>query len=446
MIGPRDAVVVTGGRVVDPARGVDEIANVVVVDGQIAAIGRGLGRPGGARVIDAGAGVAPGLIDLHCHLREPGQEHTKRRCASGLARVAGGRWFYAHLLHAEHDAAAGHGRARARGLRARHGLAAAPACDRRDQRGAGGRATRPARRAGRGRRGGVLRRRPSCLAGRPHGRGPARLGTCRADLSLHEGIATWRGAGSSTRGWWQTAWACPILPAAAEERMIARNVALLEAEGGRIHIAHVSTAGAVELVRAARAGLAISAEATPHHLTLTDDLAARPWDGRPYDTRTKVNPPLRTREEHRRRGCGAGRRHDRSHRHRPRAERRRCGQALQLPGSGVRHLALRDGPGQRAQPGPRWPLAPGYGAGAPHSGAGAALQPARRDACAGGAGRSGGVRPGRGMDRRRRGVPVAGPEYAPRRPGGAGPREADACRRGRGVRPAASARRDAGGV
>jgi dihydroorotase len=80
--------------------------------------------------------------------------------------------------------------------------------------------------------------------------------------------------------------------------MIARDIALLEAEGGRIHIAHVSTAGAVDLVRAARAGgLAVSAEATPHHLTLTEDLAARPWDGRPYDTRTKVNPPLRTRED-----------------------------------------------------------------------------------------------------------------------------------------------------
>src|SRR5581483_9408070 len=63
-------------------------------------------------------------------------------------------------------------------------------------------------------------------------------------------------------------------------------------------IAHASTAGAVDLLRQARArGLAVSAEATPHHLTLTDELAARPWDGRPYDTRSKVNPPLRTAED-----------------------------------------------------------------------------------------------------------------------------------------------------
>jgi len=85
------------------------------------------------------------------------------------------------------------------------------------------------------------------------------------------------------------------LPAAAEEAMIARDLALLAAEGGRLHIAHVSTRGAVALLRDARArGLAVSAEATPHHLTLTEDLVARPWDSRPYDTRTKVNPPLRT--------------------------------------------------------------------------------------------------------------------------------------------------------
>ena len=85
------------------------------------------------------------------------------------------------------------------------------------------------------------------------------------------------------------------LPAAAEEAMIARDLALLAAEGGRLHIAHVSTRGAVALLRNARVrGLAVSAEATPHHLTLTEDLVARPWNGRPYDTRTKVNPPLRT--------------------------------------------------------------------------------------------------------------------------------------------------------
>jgi dihydroorotase len=77
--------------------------------------------------------------------------------------------------------------------------------------------------------------------------------------------------------------------------MIARDLALLAADGGRLHIAHVSTCGAVALLRNARAhGLAVSAEATPHHLTLTEDLVARPWNGRPYDTRTKVNPPLRT--------------------------------------------------------------------------------------------------------------------------------------------------------
>jgi dihydroorotase len=117
-------------------------------------------------------------------------------------------------------------------------------------------------------------------------------------LSLHEEDRDLAAGGVMNAGAVAARLGLPGLPGAAEERMIARDIALLEAEGaagGRIHIAHVSTAGAVELVRAAKArGLALSAEATPHHLTLTDELAARPWNGRPYDTRTKVNPPLRT--------------------------------------------------------------------------------------------------------------------------------------------------------
>jgi len=82
------------------------------------------------------------------------------------------------------------------------------------------------------------------------------------------------------------------VPAAAEEAMIARDLALLERTGGRLHIAHISTAGAVELVRQAkRHGLPVTAEATPHHFTLTEDAV----DG--YNTNAKMNPPLRTQRD-----------------------------------------------------------------------------------------------------------------------------------------------------
>ena len=86
------------------------------------------------------------------------------------------------------------------------------------------------------------------------------------------------------------------VPASAEEIMVARDISLAEQTGGRLHLAHVSTAGSVEMVRRAKArGVPVTAEATPHHLTITEEWArARPGHDRPYDTNAKVNPPLRT--------------------------------------------------------------------------------------------------------------------------------------------------------
>jgi len=100
-------------------------------------------------------------------------------------------------------------------------------------------------------------------------------------------------------------------PAAAEDLMVARNVELSRLTGARVHIAHISTAGSVELVRRAKgAGLPVTAEATPHHLTLTDERVMGPGrglvglamekdagSGPPYDTAAKVNPPLRTQAD-----------------------------------------------------------------------------------------------------------------------------------------------------
>jgi dihydroorotase len=88
-------------------------------------------------------------------------------------------------------------------------------------------------------------------------------------------------------------------PALAEEAMVARDIALAESTGGHLHLAHVSTAGSVELVcRAKERGVPITAEATPHHLTLTEDsVKAKSGHGQPYNTAAKVNPPLRTQRD-----------------------------------------------------------------------------------------------------------------------------------------------------
>ena len=87
-------------------------------------------------------------------------------------------------------------------------------------------------------------------------------------------------------------------PAAAEEVMVARDIELARTTGGRFHVAHISTAGSAQLVAAAkREGLAVTAEVTPHHLSLTDEWVLGKHGCHPYDTRTKVNPPLRTEED-----------------------------------------------------------------------------------------------------------------------------------------------------
>src|SRR5579885_515787 len=288
----------TGGRVIDPANGVDSVADVLIEDGRIAAVGRSLGHPDGARVVDvAGCAVAPGFVDLHCHLREPGRSH-KETIQTGLAAAAAGGFTTVCCMPNTTpplddpelvQAVLARGRAVspvhlyviAAISRGQQGMALAPLAD---LAAAGAVAFSD--------------------DGRPVWNEPLMRLALRASreldipLSLHEEDPRLAAGGVMNAGRVSVQLGLHGLPAAAEEAMIARDTRLVAEEGGRIHIAHVSTARAVALVRAARErGLPVSGEATPHHLTLTEDLAARPWDGRPYDTRTKVNPPLRTRED-----------------------------------------------------------------------------------------------------------------------------------------------------
>lgn len=288
-------IVLTGGRIIDPARAVDEIADLVIADGRVIGLGREVGRPDGARAIDvSGWVVAPGFVDIHCHLREPGQEY-KETLASGLAAAAAGGFTTvccmpntvppldsADRVRAVRDRAAAVSPLRLHVIAAvsvaQIGEELAPLADLASAGAVGfsddGRPVWNER---------IMRQalRASAVLGRP--------------LSLHEEDRELARGGVMNAGIVAGRLGLRGLPPGAEEAMIERDVRLLAAEGGRAHIAHVSTAGAVELVRQAKMrGLAVSGEATPHHLTLTEDLAARPWNGRSYDTRTKVNPPLRT--------------------------------------------------------------------------------------------------------------------------------------------------------
>ena len=244
----------------------------------------------------------------------------------------------------------------------------------------------------------------------------------------------------------------PGAPAAAEDVMVARDILLAELTGAHVHIAHLSTAGAVRLVRDAKArGVRVTAEVTPHHLLLTDEAV------RGFDTNTKMNPPLRTKRDVEVLLEGADRRHDRLHRHRSRAARG------QREGGRVRPGGLRD---RRA--GDRgWSVAgPAGEDGRPAAGdAGRAAQPGPGPPARAAGGQPGGGGAGGRDDSRSRGrvddrpgaVSVEEPQLALRRAGrsrdGRGRRSwgvesygsegsrAGAARRPRVPRPAAGRRR-----
>ena len=291
-------LLIRGGRVIDPAQGIDRMLDVWIADGRIAALGIDLPVPREQaradpattpRIIDAGGWVvAPGFIDMHTHLREPGFEH-KETIATGLAAAAaGGFTAVAAMANTKpvHDtpsvtefilrrAAAVDGPrlypvgAVSMGLQGKElaeigGMHKAGIVALSDD--------------------GLPVRQPRLL------RRAMEYG-CMFDLPIlsHCEDHDISGHGVMHEGTIATALGLPGIPAAAETVMVYRDIQLAALTGARLHIQHVSVAEAVDLVRRAKAqGVRVTAEACPHHFTLTDEAV------RGYNTHTKVNPPLRT--------------------------------------------------------------------------------------------------------------------------------------------------------
>lgn len=286
MTAPR--LLIANGRVIDPTSGLDAIADLAIEGTRIAAIGPALSRSPADRVIDAaGQIVAPGLIDPHVHLREPGAEHKETIASGTRAAVRGGFTTVCCMpnttptidspelvraVRARADETA-HCRVYpvAAGTVGRGGeqpteiglLAAAGAVGISDDGDAIADAGVMAR---------VLRLvAPTGLAFMQHCQEPA---LTRGSVMHAGAVATELGL----VGW----------PREAEEIIIERDIRLNHAIGCRYHIQHISSAGSVEIVRRARrAGQPITAEASPHHLLLTHDAC------RGYDTNAKMNPPVR---------------------------------------------------------------------------------------------------------------------------------------------------------
>jgi dihydroorotase len=282
-----ESVVITGGTVVDQAG--ERRADVLVRDGLIVDVGEALI---GDRTLDAsGCYVSPGFVDLHVHLREPGKEVAETIETGSRAAALGGFTAVVAMPNTEpaQDNLAVIEFVRRRGVEAglcevvpagcitvgREGVALAPL----GELAAAG--VKLFTDDGNGVQDPLLMRRALEYA--------TTLGITLAQhcevSRLTQGAVMHEGCCSSHLG-------LPGWPAIAEELMVHRDIELVRLTGGRVHLLHLSTVRSVELVRAAKAdGLAVTAEAAPHHFTLTDDAL------RSFDPVFKVNPPLRTADD-----------------------------------------------------------------------------------------------------------------------------------------------------
>ena len=272
-------------------------ADVLVEEGRVVAVGEGVEAPSRARVLDAGGClVAPGLVDLHTHLRQPGREEAETVETGSRAAALGGYTAVVAMPNTEPaiDCAAVVREVRELGEKAlcevavagaitvgRAGVRLAPMAEMAalgvrifTDDGAGVQDARLMRRA----------MEYASSLGSAGGR-PVTLAQHCEDAALAAG-------GHMHEGEWSSRLGIPGLPAEAEDLMVMRDLALARLTGARLHLLHLSTAGSVSLVRQARsAGLPVTAEATPHHFTLTDAAVAS------YDPVFKVMPPLRAPDD-----------------------------------------------------------------------------------------------------------------------------------------------------
>ena len=301
-------LLIKGGRLIDPSQGIDGIADLLVEDGVVSGMAQHIDPPEHAEVIDTtGMIVSPGFIDVHCHLREPGFEDKETIATGTLAAARGGFTTVCampntnptmdtastleYVLRKARDEAAvrvlpiGCVTKQSKGaeLAEMGELAEAGAIGFSDD-------GNPVVNSN------IMRQALSYSSAL----GLPIINHCEEPSLFH--------GGSMNEGWISNRLGIKGIPNSAEDIMVARDINLAELTGGRYHVAHLSTAGALELVRRAkdRGMTNVTAEVTPHHLTLTDEAilgrtadgsngsgAYAPLTSAAYDTTAKVNPPLR---------------------------------------------------------------------------------------------------------------------------------------------------------
>jgi dihydroorotase len=281
-----------GGRLVDPVNSRDGMFDVLIDGDRIAKIGRDLPVDDSMTVVDIPSGyvVCPGLIDMHVHLREPGQEHKETVATGVAAAVAGGFTAVACMPNTvpviDNASVVEHVRRKA----SEANLAR----------------VYPIGAVSRGQKGEQLAdiaelHGAGCVALTDDGRPVAKALLMRRALEYagmfkmvvidHCEDQTLKGDGVAHEGFTASTLGLRGIPGEAESIMVLRDVALAELTGGAVHIAHMSARQSIDAVRYGKArGARVTCEVTPHHFVLNDEMLASP---RPYDTNVKMNPPLR---------------------------------------------------------------------------------------------------------------------------------------------------------
>jgi dihydroorotase len=285
-------LLIKGGRVVDPAQQLDAILDVLVEQGSIKAIGEELSAPSGTEIIDAtGCLVTPGLIDMHVHLRDPGLEYKEDIVSGTRAAVAGGFTSVCCMPNTkpviDNKTVASYiiNKAKAEGFcnvfpvgTITHGMGGERMSEMGELKETG------------------------CVAVSDDGKPVKNAELMRRALQYASGIGILVishaeeldlvGEGTMNEGFTSTELGLKGIPRVAEDIATAREVMLAEYTGAPVHIAHVSTCGAVRIIRDAKArGVKVTCETAPHYFTLTDDAV------RGYNTNAKMNPPLREAED-----------------------------------------------------------------------------------------------------------------------------------------------------
>jgi dihydroorotase len=280
-----------GGRVVDPTQGIDGACDVLIEDGRIARVGQDLPADG-AEVVDVAAGlvVCPGFIDMHVHLREPGQEHKETVATGVAAAVAGGFTAVACMPNTSPV----------------NDNAGVTELILRKAAEAGLARVYPIGAVSRGQKGEQLAdiaelHAAGCIAITDDGHPVATALLARRALEYssmfglplieHCEDPSLKGDGVAHEGPNASKLGLKGIPGIAEAITAGRDILIAEMVGGHVHIAHMSAWQTLEAVRQGKArGVKVTCEVAPHHFTLTDDLLGAPI---PYDTNTKMNPPLR---------------------------------------------------------------------------------------------------------------------------------------------------------